>query len=91
MIHPENWSKVCNEFSVSIGMLVWDGEITEEDDTPMPEINRLIIREIGRGSYNETRRRFLRLERAARRNTSELTLYKKAIKSDIRTKSEEVF
>ena len=91
MIHPENWERLSSEFSVSVGILIWDGEITEEDDTPMPEINRLIIREIARGNYNAIRRKFLRLERTARRNTSELTLYKKAIKSDIRTKSDKVF
>jgi hypothetical protein len=91
MIHPEHWQRLSSEFSVSVGILIWDGEITEEDDTPMPEINRLIIREIERGNYNAIRRKFLRLERTARRNTSELTLYKKAIKSDIRTKSDEVF
>jgi len=91
MIHAEHWERLSSEFSVSVGMLIWDGEITEEDNRPLPEINRLILREIGRGNYNETRRRFLRLERTARRDTSELTLYKKAIKSDIRTKSDEVF
>ena len=91
MIHPENWERLSSEFSVSVGILIWDGEITEEDARPLPEINRLIIREIERGNYNETRRKFLRLERTARSNTSELTLYKKAIKSDIRTKSDEVF
>jgi len=91
MIHAEHWERLSSEFSVSVGILIWDGEITEEDTRPLPEINRLIIREIERGNYNETRRKFLRLERTARRNTSELTLYKKAIKSDIRTKSDEVF
>jgi hypothetical protein len=83
MIHPEHWERLSNEFSVSVGMLIWDGKITEEDNRPLPEINRLILREIGRGNYNETRRRFLRLERTARRDTSELTLYKKAIKTSL--------
>ena len=92
MIHPENWERLSKEFCVSVGMLIWDGnqEGTEELPHP-PKIHGLILRGITEGNYGNIRREVLRLERTLRTNTSELTLYKKAIKSDIRAKSNEVF
>lgn len=93
MIHPESFNKISKEFYVSIGMLVWNDTGEEEltDIAEIPEINRIIIRSIHNGNYNDIRREVLKLERIQRSNTSELTLYKKAIKSDITAKSGEVF
>lgn len=93
MIHPVNLENLSKEFYVSIGMLVWDGtEVEESTDIPEPpEVNRIIIRSIENGNYNDIRREVLRLERNQRKNTSELTTYKKAIKSEIGAKSGEVF
>jgi hypothetical protein len=96
MIHPENWERLSREFSVSVGMLVWNGNTEGIGGLPalppaLPPIHGLILRGITEGNYDNIRREVLRLERTLRTNTSELTLYKKAIKSDIRAKSNEVF
>ena len=92
MIHPENWERLSTEFCVSVGMLIWDGNQEGTEELPgIPPIHGLILRGITEGNYDNIRREVLRLERTLRTNTSELTLYKKAIKSDIRAKSNEVF
>ena len=92
MIHPENWERLSKEFCVSVGMLIWDGNKEGTEELPgIPPIHGLILRGITEGNYGNIRREVLRLERTLRPNTSELTLYKKAIKSDIRAKSNEVF
>lgn len=92
MIHPENWEKISKEFCVSIGMLIQDGTPLGTEGFPVPhKLNKLILRGITEGNYSDIRREVLRLERMLRTNTRELTLYNKAIKSDITAKSREVF
>ena len=95
MIHPENWERLSKEFCVSVGMLIWDGNQEGMEsgsaEPVIPKIHGLILRTITEGNYGNIRREVLRLERTLRTNTSELTIYKKAIKSDIRAKSDEVF
>ncbi len=87
MLRQETYIKASEEFGTSVGMArgidMWDAHVHKMNDDM--RTNELIWETIENRTYQKVRREVLRLERIARKNIKELTIYKKAIKGDSRT------
>ena len=65
------------------GLELWDASTHKITDDM--RCNKIIYQTIQDGIYQPIRREVIRLEKKAKRNIKELTIYKKAIKGDSRT------